>query len=232
MWRKLREAEWQFSPSGVYRVWPLSACDSRPNRYAVRWFKAIITSTLVDGWWCLSCGCWSLMNETLVNTTKNVIRGPPPADSRQSREKKRWVCKCVFSTITTYRHTRRDHLPLRHFILTGLSNSFYSCSALLNKRWKNGEKISGGKYVSLWMCVCVFLRVWFLSSGSDATRPNDMCTARCAACRYARSIQSGFIYRQWEKESSTDAGWKGGKRKWLSEIDICSHCNSKQQVEI
>lgn len=155
MWRKLREAEWQFSPSGVYRVWPLSACDSRPNRYAVRWFKAIITSTLVDGWWCLSCGCWSLMNETLVNTTKNVIRGPPPADSRQSREKKRWVCKCVFSTITTYRHTRRDHLPLRHFILTGLSNSFYSCSALLNKRWKNGEKTSGGKYVSLWMCVCV-----------------------------------------------------------------------------
>lgn len=52
------------------------------------------------------------------------------------------------------------------------------------------------------MYLCVHVG-FLLSSGSVATRPNDMCIARCAACRYAQAIQSGFMYAV--RQSTPDA---------------------------
>ncbi len=93
------------SPPGANWAWPPSACDSQPNRSAVRWFKVIITSTLADGW-CLSRGCWCLMNETLVNTTKNMIREPPCRQQARRREKKMSTQMCLHHHHHPHIHTR------------------------------------------------------------------------------------------------------------------------------
>lgn len=174
---KQREREWQ---PLTLRGWPPSACDSRPNRYTARWFKAIITSTLADGW-CLCRGCWCLMNETLVNTTKNMIREPPCWQQAKRRGKKGGE----YANVSSAPHTHTP--PFLLVTLTGLSNFFIPT---YNFWIKDEREERRPQEANMYLCVHVG---FLLSSGSVATRPNDMCVARCAACRYTQAIQSGFM---------------------------------------
>lgn len=143
---------------------------------------------------------WRLMNETLVNTTKNMISEPPCRQQAWRREKKRWVRKCVFTT--THRHTTT---------LSSLSSLwldcpiFYSYSALLNKRWKRGKGTSGGKYVSVCVCVCLLglLPLDQMICVQQGVSPADMHKPYKVA-----------LYIQAVRQSSLDARWKEARTHW------------------
>ena len=148
---------WQpLLPRGLTGRRPPLASDSHPHRYTARWFKAIITSTLADGC-CLSHGCWCLMNETLVNTTKNMIREPPCRLPARRREKKTSTQMCPQHRHPhTHVHTPPSP-PARH---PDWIDQFYYCSSSpLNKRCGRGKGTSGGKHVSVCACVISVFRV-------------------------------------------------------------------------
>lgn len=149
-WRNRGGQSDSYLPQGHARAGPRRP-DSQPNRYAVRWFKVIIT--LADGW-CLSSGCWNVMNETLVNTTKNMIRDhPPPTHTHRWQQairiggKKMSLQMCLrhHRLPQTQTHTQSSSTALYpvHF--------FYSSSVLLNKRWKKTGDLRRQ------ICICVSL---------------------------------------------------------------------------
>lgn len=172
-------------PWGLTGGWPPSACDSQPNRCAVGWFKVIITSTLAEGWG-LCRGCWCLMNETLVNTTENMIREPPCWWQVKREGGGAWVRKSVLS-FTTHTHTHTRAAPYPLVTLTGLSNFFIPT---YNFWIKDEREEKRPQEANMYQCVHAGFLV---SCGCVATRPNDMCIARCAARRHAQAIQSGFM---------------------------------------
>lgn len=177
-------------PWGLTGGRPPSACDSQPNRCAVGWFKVIITSTLAEGWG-LCRGCWCLMNETLVNTTENMIREPPCWRQVKRGEVRvggvHEYANASSASPHTHAHSHSRAPPFPLVTLTGLSNFFIPT---YNFWIKDEREEKRPREANMYQCVHAGFLV---SCGCVATRPNDMCIARCAARRHAQAIQSGFM---------------------------------------
>lgn len=177
-------------PPGANSSWPPSACDSQPNRYTERWFKAIITSTLADGW-CGSHGCWRLMNETLVNTTKNMIREPPCRQQTERRGKK---------NMSTQMCLQHHHHPQIHTYTQPPSSLWQTCPVLLlllsTLEYKMNVRTEDLRRQIQYVCVCLCEECDFFCLLGLLALHQIICVEQGVP---PADIHKVALYRQWDK---------------------------------